>query len=62
MTRADAVVAGWVVELERVVERLGPRFARSEACRPARAYLEGLLGDAERKNGGRRVCRRASNR
>ena len=31
MTRADAVVAGWVVELERVVERLGPRFARSVA-------------------------------
>jgi SRSO17 transposase len=41
----------WAEELERVGDRLGPHFARSEPRRRAVDYLKGLLGDAERKNG-----------
>lgn len=38
-------------ELECVIERIGMRFARSEARQRAADYLRGLLGRMERKNG-----------
>src|SRR5687768_10266264 len=41
----------WAEELEQVHARLGPRFARSEPRQRVRAYLGGLLGPVERKNG-----------
>ena len=44
-------VADWAGELGAVGERVGRRFARSEPRRRAVAYVRGLLGDAERKNG-----------
>jgi len=44
-------VAVWAAELERLVERIGPRFVRSEARQRVKAYLQGLLSPAERKNG-----------
>jgi SRSO17 transposase len=43
--------AGWTEELERLMGRIGPRFARVEPRRRALAYLRGLLGPVERKNG-----------
>jgi SRSO17 transposase len=48
-TSAD--VRAWAQELERVGQRLGGHFARSEPRQRALDYLKGLLGDAERKNG-----------
>jgi SRSO17 transposase len=48
-TRRDA--ADWAGGLEAVLERIGPRFGRVEPRRRALAYLRGLLGPAERKNG-----------
>lgn len=44
-------VAAWAQELENVMVRIGPRFARTEARQRAEAYLQGLLSPAERKNG-----------
>jgi len=44
-------VTAWTAELDRLVARLGPRFVRSEARQRAKAYLQGLLSPAERKNG-----------
>src|SRR5262245_48799612 len=44
-------VAQWADELGAVADRIGRRFARSEPRRRAVAYVRGLLGDAERKNG-----------
>lgn len=44
-------VEAWASELDRVLERIGGRFARSEARQHARDYLRGLLSPAERKNG-----------
>jgi len=44
-------IAAWTDEFAAVVGRIGPRFARSEARAHAAAYLRGLLGRAERKNG-----------
>ena len=41
----------WDSDFTAVVERIGSRFARSEARRHAADYLRGLLGRAERKNG-----------
>jgi SRSO17 transposase len=38
-------------EVEAVAARLRPRFKRAAGHRHAAAYLRGLLGDAERKNG-----------
>jgi SRSO17 transposase len=38
-------------ELDRVVRRVWPRFARAEARVRCRRYLTGLLSTAERKNG-----------
>jgi SRSO17 transposase len=46
-----AVVEGWATEFERLCERIGPRFARPEVRRRASAFLRGLLGGVERKNG-----------
>lgn len=43
-------VTVWADELERLLVRIGPRFARSEARERAKAYLQGLLSPAERKN------------
>lgn len=47
---AAATVATWATELDGIVSRLAPLFARSEPRRHAAAYLRALLGDAERKN------------
>jgi hypothetical protein len=49
-------IAGRVAEdlagaLEAIQVRLRPRFSRAEPRQRARAYLRGLLGEVERKNG-----------
>ena len=46
-----AEVVDWAVGLEKVLERIGPRFARAEPRARAGVYLRGLLSAAERKNG-----------
>src|SRR5258706_8631641 len=46
-----ATLATAAEEVPMVAQRLAPRFARSEARRHAQAYLRGLLGPVERKNG-----------
>jgi SRSO17 transposase len=46
-----AEVEGWAAQFERLLERMGPRFARPEVRRRAAGFLRGLLGDVERKNG-----------
>jgi len=46
-----AVVAGWSEALGKLHERIGRRFARSEARERVKRYLFGLLGRVERKNG-----------
>ena len=46
-----AEVVDWAVGLDQVLERIGPRFARSEPRARAGVYLRGLLSAAERKNG-----------
>ena len=46
-----AAVEDWAVGLDEVLERIGPRFARSEPRVRAAVYLRGLLSAAERKNG-----------
>jgi SRSO17 transposase len=43
-------VTAWQDELDHLMQRIGPRFVRSEARQRARAYLQGLLSPAERKN------------
>jgi SRSO17 transposase len=43
-------VTAWQDELDRLMVRIGSRFARSEARQRARVYLQGLLSPAERKN------------
>ena len=48
-TAAD--VGRWAEEIGRVRDRLGPRFARSEARARVGLYLRGLLAGVERKNG-----------
>src|SRR5258706_10720711 len=52
-TEAELVagLAAAAEEVPTVAQRLAPRFARSEARRHAQAYLRGLLGPVERKNG-----------
>jgi SRSO17 transposase len=47
-SQPDAVA--WAGQIEEVVERIGPRFLRSEPRRQALAYLQGLLSPVERKN------------
>ena len=44
-------VGGWAAGLDGVVDRIAPRFGRSEPRRRAGAYLRGLLALVERKNG-----------
>ncbi len=48
-TSAD--VCRWAQELFRLHARLVPRFARSEPCRRALSYLQGILSQTARKNG-----------
>lgn len=43
-------VDAWVQELDGLMERIAHLFARSEARRRAKAYLQGLLSPAQRKN------------
>jgi SRSO17 transposase len=40
----------WVEELNTLMERIGPRFARSESRQSAQEYIKGLLSPVERKN------------
>ena len=47
----SATVAGWSEALGELHERIGRRFARSEARERVKRYLVGLLGRVERKNG-----------
>lgn len=44
-------VGRWSRELDRVAERIGPRFGRPELRARAPAYLRGLIANIERKNG-----------
>src|SRR5579883_3275699 len=44
-------VAAWATGLERMHARIAPHFARREPRARALAYLRGLLGPIERKNG-----------
>jgi SRSO17 transposase len=41
----------WLTELDRIAQRLRPRFARAEMRVRSRRYLVGLLRRVERKNG-----------
>jgi len=47
----EQVGAAWLAATEGLQTLLRPRFARAEPRRRARAYLRGLLGDVQRKNG-----------
>ncbi len=47
----SAGVAGWSRALGALHDRVGRRFARSEARERVKRYLVGLLGRVERKNG-----------
>ncbi len=40
----------WVGHLDKLVERIGHLFARSEARQRVKAYVQGLLSPAQRKN------------
>ena len=44
-------IQSWVGDLEQVHEQSAGRFARSEQRERVLAYLKGLLGPVERKNG-----------
>jgi len=44
-------VETWAAELDALMQRIGCRFVRAEARQRARAYLQGLLSPAQRKNG-----------
>ena len=46
----SALVTSWQDTLHALMEEIGPRFARSEVRRHARAYVSGLLSPVERKN------------
>jgi SRSO17 transposase len=46
-----AQVEGWAAEFDRLCERISPGFARPEVRRRVAAFVRGLLGDVERKNG-----------
>jgi SRSO17 transposase len=45
------LVAGWAVELEDLLLRVGQRFSRADLRWRMRAYVRGLLGSVGRKNG-----------
>jgi SRSO17 transposase len=49
----SSAVGGWSEALGALHERIGHRFARSEARERVRRYLFGLLAQVERKNGWR---------
>ncbi len=49
-TPTPAMVTSWQDTLHALMEEIGPRFARSEVRRHARAYISGLLSPVERKN------------
>ena len=44
-------VLEWAAGLQALHERIAGRFGRREPRRRALAYLKGLLGSVERKNG-----------
>jgi SRSO17 transposase len=44
-------VQRWADQLDNLIARLAPRFARLEARQRLAAYLRGLLSPLERKNG-----------
>ncbi len=44
-------IVGWAEELDALHARLAPHFARTEPRQRVRAYVDGLLGGAERRNG-----------
>ncbi len=44
-------VQRWADQLNSLIHRLAPRFARLEARQRLAAYLRGLLSPVERKNG-----------
>jgi SRSO17 transposase len=50
MTRASDAHR-WADQLDDLLARIAPRFARIEPRRRAGAYLQGLLAPLERKNG-----------
>lgn len=45
-----ATIANWTMALTEVEQRIGGRFARSEAREQAMGYLKGLLSPVQRKN------------
>lgn len=47
----EAEIQRWTDGLEEISARLGPHFARRDACQRARQYLQALLSPVERKNG-----------
>lgn len=47
----EITIANWMEAFDKLVERIGGRFVRSEARERARAYLQGLLSHIPRKNG-----------
>ena len=53
LERADAVeeVLDWEAGLQALHARVALRFSRSESRQRVLAYLQGLLGSVERKNG-----------
>src|SRR5215471_3364323 len=44
-------VQTWAQIFDNLFARIAPRFARQEAKDHAKAYLQGLLGPVDRKNG-----------
>lgn len=52
-TASLELVQGWADELTALHSRIAPRFTRSEPRRRSLAYLRGLLGPLERRNGWR---------
>jgi SRSO17 transposase len=48
---ALAQIQGWAAELDALVTRIAPRFTRREVRLRVGAFLRGLLGSVERKNG-----------
>src|SRR5919204_4202436 len=51
MEAALAQIQGWAAELDALVTRIAPRFPRREVRLRVGAFLRGLLGSVERKNG-----------
>jgi hypothetical protein len=44
-------IQGWAAELDALITRIAPWFTRGEVRRHVGAFLRGLLGPVERKNG-----------